>query len=58
MQIVKLRKLCIVNFNTLKKILHLNLEETLSQPYLAMGISEYRIQKDPNPKLSGIQIEI
>ena len=25
---------------------------------LWMGISEYRNQKDPNPKLSGIQIEI
>ena len=25
---------------------------------LGMGISEYRIQKDPNPKLSGIQIGI
>ena len=25
---------------------------------VGMGISEYRIQKDPNPKQSGIQIEI
>ena len=25
---------------------------------VGMGISEYRIHKDPNPKLSGIQIEI
>ena len=25
---------------------------------LGMGISEYQIQKDPNPKLSRIQIEI
>ena len=25
---------------------------------MGMGISEYRIQKDPNPKLSGIQIKI
>ena len=25
---------------------------------LGMGISEYGIHKDPNPKLSGIQIEI
>ena len=28
------------------------------RPLVVMGISEYQIQKNPNPKLSGIQIEI
>ena len=30
----------------------------LTQLGIGMGISEYRIQKDPNSKLSGIQIEL
>ena len=30
----------------------------LTQLGIGMGISEYRVQKDPNSELSGIQIEL